>query len=549
MGCACCCTNTADLENSPMPPPLSITEMTEGGADDAYTPPPKQEGGRGAVWDPSHDVHPVSEDQESSPPEYRTPLCVPVPWGPKHFDPQVGRDTCCLSHQVPLKALLFAPEGIDLFMWCAWMDYIAEERGLGGVRKRPFGRHTQFKRKKLNALNPKQGQSIGKHVGPTGEGRLWWGVCVHDSESEPHAHGCGPRGGGIQTCSKPIQTSRIVTSYNVLLLGEVWRAVCGLASQLWVSGGQMDGEFKPTSYLIIWIRALEGDFRPREWFLPEGSWLLEAFQLEDTYFGGGQTQIDIYTKEPPAGSSYFDLQDELAAIPGTLVASEYMAEVPPFISWYRLFLEYVQKVKPAADLVNGRPGSQNDFMAWLIEWLSTPQGAAFEGNVVFNPDRTDLLSSKVRKDAELHLVHGADADGYVTQPWIIRIEEGSADRDPEPEPTSKQCPLPVMLIIVLITATALSTVPHVAHLQMTGYSKEYVVSAPFCASCAMEIPGRCDASWAVKLTEDVRMLAEKAAPNLNGMAFSRVSASTGGHTHSTTEWCKVCNGSFGASMV
>eukprot|EP00983_Pelagomonas_calceolata_P094546 1157900-Pelagomonas_calceolata.AAC.18 len=31
-------------------------------------------------------------------------------------------------------------------------------------------------------------------------------------------------------------TSRIVTMYDVLLYGEVRRAVCGLASQLWVSG-------------------------------------------------------------------------------------------------------------------------------------------------------------------------------------------------------------------------------------------------------------------------------------------------------------------------
>eukprot|EP00983_Pelagomonas_calceolata_P127101 1161368-Pelagomonas_calceolata.AAC.7 len=37
-------------------------------------------------------------------------------------------------------------------------------------------------------------------------------------------------------CCKPIQTSRIVTIYDVSLLGEVKRAVCGLASQLWVPG-------------------------------------------------------------------------------------------------------------------------------------------------------------------------------------------------------------------------------------------------------------------------------------------------------------------------
>eukprot|EP00983_Pelagomonas_calceolata_P120633 1160725-Pelagomonas_calceolata.AAC.1 len=42
--------------------------------------------------------------------------------------------------------------------------------------------------------------------------------------------------GAVQRCSKPIQTYRIVSAYNVLLLGEVSRAVCGLASQLWVPG-------------------------------------------------------------------------------------------------------------------------------------------------------------------------------------------------------------------------------------------------------------------------------------------------------------------------
>ena len=50
------------------------------------------------------------------------------------------------------------------------------------------------------------------------------------------------------------------------------------------------------------------DFRPREWFVPEGSWLLEAFRVEDRYFGGSQTQIDIYTKTAPPNESYFDYQ-------------------------------------------------------------------------------------------------------------------------------------------------------------------------------------------------------------------------------------------------
>eukprot|EP00983_Pelagomonas_calceolata_P046655 1140282-Pelagomonas_calceolata.AAC.1 len=33
-----------------------------------------------------------------------------------------------------------------------------------------------------------------------------------------------------------VQMQKVITAYNVLLLGGVSRAVCGLASQLWVPG-------------------------------------------------------------------------------------------------------------------------------------------------------------------------------------------------------------------------------------------------------------------------------------------------------------------------
>ncbi len=141
---------------------------------------------------------------------------------------------------------------------------------------------------------------------------------------------------------------------------------------------------------------LAQDFRPREWFIPDGSWLREAFRIEDRYFGGSQTRIDFYTKAPPPGESYFSLQDELAAIPPTLLDSPYMSAIPPFISWYDLFLEWLGREKPPSTLdPAGRPPRQADAMTWLVEWLATPQGAAFENDVVFNADRTDLLSSRM----------------------------------------------------------------------------------------------------------------------------------------------------------
>jgi len=62
---------------------------------------------------------------------------------------------------------------------------------------------------------------------------------VHAWESVPRAQGCGQQGvQGVwrQACSKSFQTSKVVAIYDVSLLGEVKRAVCGLASLLWVLG-------------------------------------------------------------------------------------------------------------------------------------------------------------------------------------------------------------------------------------------------------------------------------------------------------------------------
>lgn len=89
------------------------------------------------------------------------------------------------------------------------------------------------------------------------------------------------------------------------------------------------------------------------------------------------------------------LQDQLAAIPEALLASEYMANVPPFVSWYRLWLEWLsQEGKTNLD-ADGRPSTRRDFMAWLKEWLSTTEGAAFENNVQFSQDGSEILSTKV----------------------------------------------------------------------------------------------------------------------------------------------------------
>lgn len=88
-------------------------------------------------------------------------------------------------------------------------------------------------------------------------------------------------------------------------------------------------------------------------------------------------------------------QDQLAAIPDVLVASEYMSNVPPFISWYNVWLNWLSAEGKSNLDAQGRPTSRSDFMTWLKEWIGTEEGAAFENNVVFSRDGSEIISSKV----------------------------------------------------------------------------------------------------------------------------------------------------------
>eukprot|EP00983_Pelagomonas_calceolata_P064183 1148008-Pelagomonas_calceolata.AAC.5 len=80
---------------------------------------------------------------------------------------------------------------------------------------------------------PEAGQRAGGRAGGVG-GKAE--RAMEGGESVPRPHGCGPRSVYRQTCSKAIQTSKIVTTGNVLLLGEVRRAVYGLASHSYLPG-------------------------------------------------------------------------------------------------------------------------------------------------------------------------------------------------------------------------------------------------------------------------------------------------------------------------
>lgn len=105
MGCACCCTDTSDIESAPMPQRAAASELAAAGAmatlelpeEDMLRVPEKQaqlsrDTPMAAVPGVGIGAAVAAADEEfNSPPEYTTPLCIPWPCRgcPKVFDPKV----------------------------------------------------------------------------------------------------------------------------------------------------------------------------------------------------------------------------------------------------------------------------------------------------------------------------------------------------------------------------------------------------------------------------------------------------------------------------
>lgn len=75
------------------------------------------------------------------------------------------------------------------------------------------------------------------------------------------------------------------------------------------------------------------DFRYRDWFVPQKSYLKQAITLENKYFYGDQSPIAIFTKQPTDGLDFFFHQDEYENLISAVKNEEYVSEVPPVISW------------------------------------------------------------------------------------------------------------------------------------------------------------------------------------------------------------------------
>lgn len=75
------------------------------------------------------------------------------------------------------------------------------------------------------------------------------------------------------------------------------------------------------------------DFRFREWFVPDGSYLKNAFKVEKQYFTGDQQPFSVYTKPPTDGQDFFFHQDEYVALLEAIQNDDYVSGLPPVTSW------------------------------------------------------------------------------------------------------------------------------------------------------------------------------------------------------------------------
>eukprot|EP01026_Neomeris_dumetosa_P062917 TRINITY_DN5965_c0_g1_i1.p1 TRINITY_DN5965_c0_g1~~TRINITY_DN5965_c0_g1_i1.p1 ORF type:complete len:894 (+),score=109.62 TRINITY_DN5965_c0_g1_i1:70-2751(+) len=80
------------------------------------------------------------------------------------------------------------------------------------------------------------------------------------------------------------------------------------------------------------------DFQFRDWFVPDGNWLKDAFNVEDKYFSGDSTRFYVYTKE----GNYFQNQDQLTRLADALKNdTKYVTSLPPVDSWYASYSSWL----------------------------------------------------------------------------------------------------------------------------------------------------------------------------------------------------------------
>lgn len=125
-----------------------------------------------------------------------------------------------------------------------------------------------------------------------------------------------------------------------------------------------------------------------EWFAPDDSYLHDAWDIRDSYFGSRSLRASIYTKE----GNYFTDQQALINMNTALQGSQYI--IASSVSfWFPSFISFAEgNVNYSPYVTAGQFTNETAFYEGLVEFLGTAEGSVYKDGIVF----TDNTNSSFR---------------------------------------------------------------------------------------------------------------------------------------------------------
>lgn len=154
------------------------------------------------------------------------------------------------------------------------------------------------------------------------------------------------------------------------------------------------------TYSIIGATRLSVESSERS-FIPDDSYVLDALDRNDKYFGERGITVDIVTYD----FDHFERQDILAEMQnkfdGYEKKSPYIEDPygASFKSWYNDYLLWLNSSTTLGMTVqldtNGRPTDRTEFYSSLHVFLNSYQGVKYNSSVVRSEDGSEILASKM----------------------------------------------------------------------------------------------------------------------------------------------------------
>ena len=152
-------------------------------------------------------------------------------------------------------------------------------------------------------------------------------------------------------------------------------------------------EFVLIGFSIYGCTQVKMDFRYEEWFIPDGSYLHQAFKIEQDYFNGNQFPFHAITQETTP-DAHFYAQNQLQHFAQALRDDPHVASAPPIRCWFEDFMNYAAATAPEMHFQNGSFVDPVAFLSALHQFLDGP-GQVYSGDVVFDGATGAMRAAKV----------------------------------------------------------------------------------------------------------------------------------------------------------